>query len=245
MFYKETHLSDEDLLLAADGELAARRLRQVKRHLESCWTCRARKAALEHTIADVVDCYHSQDVHSTIGGSGEAGLRARLAAASAPPVQQPRQWTWLTGAACALAMALTAGVLVTNRPASVIPNPALTPGEAVAVSTSNVCGANSGKANQEVPDQLKEAVFKEYGLNNAPRNAYEVDFLITPALGGSAGIRNLWPEPYNSSAWNAHTKDVLENRLHSLVCSGQVDLSTAQREIASNWVEAYKKYVRP
>jgi hypothetical protein len=38
-------------------------------------------------------------------------------------------------------------------------------------------------------------------------------------------------------------KDVLERKLHNLVCAGKLDLKTAQREIASNWIEAYKKYV--
>jgi hypothetical protein len=36
---------------------------------------------------------------------------------------------------------------------------------------------------------------------------------------------------------------VLERKLHKLVCAGQLDLKTAQRDIASNWIEAYKKYV--
>jgi hypothetical protein len=38
-------------------------------------------------------------------------------------------------------------------------------------------------------------------------------------------------------------KDALERKLHSLVCAGKLDLKTAQTEIASNWIEAYKKYV--
>jgi hypothetical protein len=38
-------------------------------------------------------------------------------------------------------------------------------------------------------------------------------------------------------------KDALERKLHSLVCVGQLDLETAQRETASDWIEAYKKYV--
>jgi len=33
----------------------------------------------------------------------------------------------------------------------------------------------------------------------------------------------------------------LERKLHKLVCAGQLDLGTAQREIASDWIEAYKK----
>jgi hypothetical protein len=39
-------------------------------------------------------------------------------------------------------------------------------------------------------------------------------------------------------------KDALERKLHNLVCAGELDLKTAQREIASNWIEAYKKYVK-
>jgi len=42
--------------------------------------------------------------------------------------------------------------------------------------------------------------------------------------------------------WNAHTKDALEDHLRSMVCNGQLELATAQHEIASNWVAAYKKY---
>jgi len=38
-------------------------------------------------------------------------------------------------------------------------------------------------------------------------------------------------------------KDKLENRLHKLVCVGAIDLQTAQRAIATNWIEAYRKYV--
>jgi hypothetical protein len=66
--------------------------------------------------------------------------------------------------------------------------------------------------------------------------------LITPALGGADDIRNLWPHSYADTEWNAKVKDALEDKLRDLVCQGQVDLSMAQREIAGNWIEAYKKY---
>jgi hypothetical protein len=36
-------------------------------------------------------------------------------------------------------------------------------------------------------------------------------------------------------------KDALERKLHKLVYAGQLDLKTAQSEIASSWIEAYKK----
>jgi hypothetical protein len=125
----------------------------------------------------------------------------------------------------------------------IVPNPTLTPGEAIPRSKSEVCQANES-GRRQIPEALKHAVFAEYGMKDEPQDAYEVDFLITPELGGSASIRNLWPQPYSSRAWNAHVKDALEERLQQLVCSGDLDLSTAQREIATNWVDAYKKYVQ-
>ena len=39
-------------------------------------------------------------------------------------------------------------------------------------------------------------------------------------------------------------KDQLEDLLPRLVCEGQVDLRTAQRDIAADWVAAYRKYFR-
>jgi hypothetical protein len=38
-------------------------------------------------------------------------------------------------------------------------------------------------------------------------------------------------------------KDRLENRLHQLVCEGRLGLASAQRQEATNWIKAYKKYV--
>ncbi|MGB6727402.1 MAG: hypothetical protein WBE74_16040, partial [Terracidiphilus sp.] len=80
-------------------------------------------------------------------------------------------------------------------------------------------------------------------ISVAQSDEYEVDYLITPGLGGDDDIRNLWPEPYHSATWNSHLKDELEERLHEMVCSDQLDLSVAQNAIASNWIAAYQKYV--
>jgi hypothetical protein len=46
----------------------------------------------------------------------------------------------------------------------------------------------------------------------------------------------------SATIWNARVKDALEDRLHQLVCRGDIDLPTAQREISSDWIGAYKKY---
>ncbi len=37
-------------------------------------------------------------------------------------------------------------------------------------------------------------------------------------------------------------KDALESLLRQRVCDGSMDLATAQREIAGNWIGAYQKY---
>jgi hypothetical protein len=68
--------------------------------------------------------------------------------------------------------------------------------------------------------------------------------LITPELGGVADARNLWPERYDSGVWNARVKDDLERLLPRLVCDGKIDLGVAQREMADNWIAAYKKYFK-
>ena len=72
---------------------------------------------------------------------------------------------------------------------------------------------------------------------------YEEDHLISLELGGAPSAEaNLWPEPYNSPE-GARVKDVVENKLHSLVCDHAISLATAQRAIASNWWVAYQTYV--
>ncbi len=60
-------------------------------------------------------------------------------------------------------------------------------------------------------------------------------------LGGAPNdSRNLWPEPGASP----NSKDELEGRLRSAVCAGAVRLVVAQRMIASNWVRAWRRFVR-
>jgi hypothetical protein len=38
-------------------------------------------------------------------------------------------------------------------------------------------------------------------------------------------------------------KDALERKLHKLVCAGQLDLRTAQREIAANWIQKLRNVI--
>jgi hypothetical protein len=72
---------------------------------------------------------------------------------------------------------------------------------------------------------------------------FEIDHLISLELGGADVAENLWPESYDTTPWNAHTKDKLEDRLHALVCAGKLPIEQAQREIAADWIAAYEKYI--
>ena len=92
-----------------------------------------------------------------------------------------------------------------------------------------------------VPAWLKRQGYAEYGITQFKTGNYEVDHLIPLLLGGSNSIRNLWSQSAKASPWNLYLKDALERKLHKLVCAGQLDLKTVQREIASDWIEAYKK----
>ena len=50
--WQSQHLDEGLALRYLDGELSARKARQVRRHLVACWQCRAEIEALETTVAD-------------------------------------------------------------------------------------------------------------------------------------------------------------------------------------------------
>ena len=81
------------------------------------------------------------------------------------------------------------------------------------------------------------AKYQSMSAYSSPGTAsdYEYDHLVPLELGGSSDVRNLWPEPY---AGGSYTKDGVETRLNSVVCSGQVTLAAAQQAIATNWTTA-------
>jgi hypothetical protein len=70
---------------------------------------------------------------------------------------------------------------------------------------------------------------------------FVIDHLVPVELAGRSTLANLWPQRVE----DAKRKERMAAKLHELVLSGQLRLGTAQREIAANWIEAYKKYVSP
>jgi hypothetical protein len=119
---------------------------------------------------------------------------------------------------------------------------ALTPGATNPVELSALCSLNDDDLDPKVSAEKADAVFRAYGMDEKAARAYQVDYLINPQLGGNDQIENLWPEPYHATVWNATAKDALETRLHKMVCDQQIDLGSAQRELATDWIAAYKKY---
>jgi hypothetical protein len=248
---RDFHLSDQELILALDGELATRDAARVQSHLGACWTCRTRMQEFESAIAGFV---HARE--RSLGArlppphGPRALLKAHLAQMAAARAAAGPRWFLLSlRLAAAIAGMLLVGLgigyfWVDGRVSDVavaVPDPELTPGATVSLSRGEVCRESNTK-NKPVPVSLQRQVFKAYGIPYAKPRSYEVDYLITPALGGADDIHNLWPQSYAHTAWNAEVKDELEDHLRELVCEGKVDLATAQREIAANWIEAYKKY---
>jgi hypothetical protein len=244
MLPPDGHLSDDELVLAADGELNPRQDAQVRAHLAACWECRTRLHGMEGAIADFVHL-HSETLDPRVppARAARALLKAQLTEIASQTGARrawflPARWPVLVGLA---ALALVAIYFAAPQHGEVaVPSEKLTPGAVRNVAMAEVCSANVQAV--VVPVALQRRVFEEYGIRNASPDAYEVDYLITPELGGAADIRNLWPEPYSATVWNARVKDQLEDRLHRLVCDGQLDLATAQRDISTNWIAAYKKY---
>lgn len=133
------------------------------------------------------------------------------------------------------------GLALTQERYPHLPDSRLTPGEAVDVTADDLCKPGAVDLEDRVPVALKRQVFDTYGI--APSEmGYNVDHLIPVSLGGSNSIKNLWPQPL-SGKWTHRMKNRLERRMREIVCSGELELKHAQREIAADWVSAYKKYI--
>jgi hypothetical protein len=263
MKHDAPHPSDETLLRSVDDELSPRDRSALDTHLAVCEGCRGRLRAI-HVSADEATsaCREGAAVAQPPVERMRARLRAGLEQRSS---ELDRSWGFRIArhmarvpsaafaAAAVVALVLGASVarsafvggLATGSTATIeagaLPIRALTPGATALVTADDLCSGR-GPAKEEIAPAVRQAVLRDYGMDGLPDSDYELDYLITPELGGSSDRRNLWPERYGARVWNARVKDQLELLLPSLVCRGAVDLSTAQREIAVDWIAAYKKY---
>jgi cytochrome c-type biogenesis protein CcmH/NrfF len=90
----------------------------------------------------------------------------------------------------------------------------------------------------------KQMLLKRAGRDRAQAFEYELGHVIPLGLGGHPRkLENLELQPRTGEN-GAKRKDRIEAKLQCLVCSGQVTLADAQREISTNWQTAYHKYAR-
>ena len=147
----------------------------------------------------------------------------------------------------------TTGGVTINAAGAVLPDPRRTPGATnPAVNQSDIGSticvtgwtATVRPSSTYTTDLKVKQLASGYAYRGDTATAdYEEDHLISLEIGGSpTSVLNLWPEPYNTPD-GARVKDVVENKLHDLVCTGSITLATAQHAIASNWWSAYLRYV--
>lgn len=147
---------------------------------------------------------------------------------------------------------MNAAIIIAVALSSWLPTKSLTPGatnRAVTPATikTTICKkggyTKSIRPPMEYTEALKKKQLKQSRYTDKKPRDYEEDHLISLEIGGDPkSPRNLWPEPYAGTC-GAHVKDKLEDKLHTLVCTGKVQLRTAQHAISTNWVAAYNKYV--
>ncbi len=115
----------------------------------------------------------------------------------------------------------------------------VSPGAVFSVGESRICQSGYATSVRDVPESEKRRVYAEYGIAPHTPGQYEIDHVIPLELGGDNSITNLWPELNDHPHGYLNSKDILENRLHALVCAGRVALIGAQRAIATNWVNEF------
>jgi hypothetical protein len=144
-----------------------------------------------------------------------------------------------------LTLALLTPLTATAFEPPIVPDQTKTPGDVLTTDKDTICAKGYTKTVRDVPEFLKEQIYRSYGITERKAGEYEIDHLTSLELGGSNSALNLWPQSYETQPLNAHVKDKLENRMHSLICSGKLDIKQAQDEIAKDWIGAYQKYVGP
>jgi hypothetical protein len=132
-----------------------------------------------------------------------------------------------------------------------IPDLQITPGSVRAgLTKEKICDIKWGRDERHVTLQMKQRVFELYGYSgyDDPRcvpvgkRSCEIDHLISRELGGADEVKNLWPQAYGTSPWNAVLKDKLENRLNKEMCAGRITLQEARDMLVNDWPKAYIKY---
>jgi anti-sigma factor RsiW len=262
MSHSRTHPDDATLILALDRELSFAQRAAVNQHLTACDACRARLTAFQDVAHQSTRVYREG---SADDAAGTVAVRRRLQQRMETLASEwdrsllfrlQRTVGVMPGVAhiIILVALLTVGarlLLPGSQTASpTVPSPTqslpiarFTPGATSPASAQDLC-SGAVPARRVVRTAVRQDVLQKYQMAHVAPSEYELDYLITPELGGVGDAQNLWPQRYEAGMWNARVKDDLESLLPRLMCAGTVDLAMAQREIAGNWIDAYKKYFK-
>lgn len=116
-------------------------------------------------------------------------------------------------------------------------NPDVTPSNI----TTTICHpgwSRKVRPSTSITGKIKRKMLKLYGYDDVDPRTTELDHLIPISWGGAlADERNLWIEL--DAAPNL--KDKLERKGLAMICSGQLELRTAQTLIAADWQELAKR----
>ena len=139
-----------------------------------------------------------------------------------------------------------------------LPDPGCTPGDIIPKNTKEVlCDPafrTSAVRDSSTSPAEKRTVYEIYGIphplsNRGSDQVCEIDHLVPLELGGADTKPNLWPQCSTGySNWEGASfreKDKFENYLHRQVCFGDLQLSEAQFEIATNWFKYWVAAGRP
>ena len=95
------------------------------------------------------------------------------------------------------------------------------------VTIQDMCTPGYSKKVRAVPRALRIQVYRKYGITSSNPGDYQLDHLIPLSLGGSNSIRNLWPQSYNTSPWNAYVKHTLEDAISYLKVVNRSETNTS------------------
>jgi|GEM_PF-3596631 len=93
-------------------------------------------------------------------------------------------------------------------------------------------------------NNVKFRLMRDAGIPEEDAGLFELDHIVPLSIGGHPrNLVNLMLQPYQG-VLGAKQKDRLELKLQNMVCDGDIDLATAQKEIGGDWVAAYRKFIK-
>ena len=103
--------------------------------------------------------------------------------------------------------------------------------------------AKAMRPSTNITHAVKQRLLKRSGRDRADAFEYKLDYIVPVALGGHPSkVENFELQRRGGAA--AKRKIEIEAKLHCLVCSGDLTLADAQREISNGWEAAYNRYAQ-